>query len=95
MANVNFARGRPTKQSSTAHSGASSRAVDGNLSPEWRDSSCTHTKEEKSPWWRVDLRSSLVIGRVKVTNRADCCSERLSNFDVYIGDIDAPLGNLL
>merc|ERR1719446_1595338 len=35
--------------------------------------SCTHTKKDKDPWWRVDLEAVHVISAVELTVRADCC----------------------
>ncbi|XP_019614540.1 PREDICTED: uncharacterized protein LOC109462428 isoform X1 [Branchiostoma belcheri] len=83
---TNIARGRPTQQSSVAHGGVPGRAVDGNTNSQWGGSSCTHTGNDNQPWWRVDLGSSNCVDRVVVTNRADCCPERLQNFKVYVGD---------
>ncbi|XP_035699356.1 uncharacterized protein LOC118431996 [Branchiostoma floridae] len=83
---TNIAQGRPAEQSSLAHGGAPGRAVDGNNNRQWSGNSCTHTNNENQPWWRVDLGSSKCVDRVVVTNRQDCCSERLQGFKVYIGD---------
>lgn len=84
----NLARGKPTKQSTTAYGGNSGRAVDGNRAAIYRDASCTHTEKQTNPWWRVDLGSSMSIGLVKVTNRADCCANRLRNVEIRIGNTD-------
>ena len=49
---------------------------------------CTHTNPSTvDPWLRVDLGSSKTITSVSLTNRGDCCGERLSNFEIRIGDI--------
>ena len=48
-------------QSSTAHDGFASRAVDGNYKFHWSDKSCTHTNDEVDPWWRVDLGKEYII----------------------------------
>ena len=56
--NFNIVLGKPTVQSSydSYWTGPASRAVDGNRKPYYyRRSSCTHTKREYGPWWRVDL----------------------------------------
>jgi hypothetical protein len=79
----NIALGKPTSQSSTAGSGVSSRAVDGNTSGRYSDGSVTHTDSENVPWWRVDLGGASSVGSVVIFNRTDsCCLERLSNFNV-------------
>ena len=56
--NFNIALGKPMVQSSyhSYWTGLASRAVDGNRKPYYyRRSSCTFTKREYGPWWRVDL----------------------------------------
>ena len=64
-----MAAGKPTSQSSTSYGGSSSRAVDGNDSTSWGSKSCTHTKKESNPWWRVDIQQELAVETVTVTNR--------------------------
>jgi hypothetical protein len=66
---TNAARGKPTSQSSKSHGGHSSRAVDGNARTDWGGNSCTHTKTQNNPWWRVDLQKDMKIKKVQVTNR--------------------------
>jgi RHS repeat-associated protein len=46
----------------------------------------THTLAGAQDWWQVDLGSSYQISSVKLWNRTDCCSERLSNFYVFVSD---------
>ncbi|XP_078578154.1 uncharacterized protein LOC144863066 [Branchiostoma floridae x Branchiostoma japonicum] len=82
----NIALNRQAEQSSIAYRGAPGRAVDGNDSPFYRKKSCTHTKTETNPWWRVDLGKSECVHQVVVTNRKDCCSNKLNGFTVYVGD---------
>ena len=48
-------------QSSTDYNGFSSRAVDENLGPYYSSKSCTHTKKEQNPWWRVDLGREYIV----------------------------------
>jgi hypothetical protein len=79
-------RGRLTAQSSISNAGSSQRAVDGDDSSRWESNSCTHTQTDNSPYWSVDLGKVYKIESVKVTNRQDCCSERLSPFDIYVDD---------
>lgn len=94
--NGNVARGKPSKQSSTAYGGAPSRAVDGNKNSNWEGSSCTHTKRQKHPWWRVDLQAIHNVNKVKITNRGDCCSNRLRRLEVRVGMTDnKPAANTL
>ncbi|XP_078577523.1 uncharacterized protein LOC144862672 isoform X25 [Branchiostoma floridae x Branchiostoma japonicum] len=83
---TNIALNKKTTQSSTSYGGAAGRAVDGDVSPRYAENSCTHTAKESNPWWQVDLGKSQCVGRVVVTNREDCCSERLEGFTVHVGD---------
>jgi hypothetical protein len=80
---LNLASGRPATQSSTAFGGSASRAVDGTTNGQWSGNSVTHTNLEAA-WWQVDLGKSYRVGRVSIFNRTDCCSERLSDFDVQV-----------
>ncbi|XP_066292800.1 apolipoprotein(a)-like [Branchiostoma lanceolatum] len=89
---TNIARGHEVTQSSVHAEGAPERAVDGNVNGNYPDS-CTHTDMDYQPWWRVDLGASKCVDRVVVTNRKDCCSERLDDFKVYVGDDPNVFGN--
>ncbi|APR78210.1 Fucolectin-related protein [Minicystis rosea] len=82
----NLAVGRPTSQSSTDAGGFAWRATDGNPDGDFFHDSVTHTAWEPQPWWRVDLESLQDIGEVVLFNRTDCCSSRLSNFDLQVSD---------
>ncbi|XP_006004939.1 uncharacterized protein LOC102347739 [Latimeria chalumnae] len=73
-------------QSSVYKRGGPEHAIDGNKDATYRGLSCTHTKLEFSPWWRLDLLESHAIDTVIITNRADCCSERLRGVEVWVGD---------
>ena len=84
----NLARGKNTKQSSTGYGGDSKRAVDGNKNNRYGGRSCTHTNRQTRAWWRVDLGSIQKVGNVKITNRGDCCDDRLKNFDIRVGNTD-------
>ncbi|KAF3839194.1 hypothetical protein F7725_017911 [Dissostichus mawsoni] len=48
--------------------------------------SCSHTDAESNPWWRVDLLEPYIVTSVIISNRADCCSERLVGAQVHIGN---------
>eukprot|EP00058_Branchiostoma_floridae_P021560 XP_002607050.1 hypothetical protein BRAFLDRAFT_68168 [Branchiostoma floridae] len=81
----NIASGRPASQSSVAWGGSPGRAVDGNRNSHWRGNSCTHTNGENDPWWYVDLGRTVTVDHVTIVNRRDCCSERITPFDVHVG----------
>lgn len=72
---VEWAKGKPTYQSSTQSGGYSNRAVDGRMDLDYDHGSCTHTKKEANPWWSVDLQAEKSIRYVVLYNRRDCCSE--------------------
>ena len=73
-----------------------SRAVDGNADTNFHNGSCSHSGVCCSPmaWWRVDFGSTCVVYSMKITNRGDCCGERLTDFNVRIGDSDIGRGEL-
>ncbi|KAL7542977.1 hypothetical protein ACHAXR_013016 [Thalassiosira sp. AJA248-18] len=101
----NIALGKTTAQSSTCYGGEASRATDGNTGGNWHYGSVTHTCFQSNPWWSVDLGSgaedkAFLIFEVKVYNRNDCCSGRLSDAWIEIlssnGDVvaNATLGDM-
>uniref|UniRef100_A0A3Q4G4A9 Fucolectin tachylectin-4 pentraxin-1 domain-containing protein n=2 Tax=Neolamprologus brichardi TaxID=32507 RepID=A0A3Q4G4A9_NEOBR len=74
-------------QSSTLSFATASKAIDGRRNSFYSNGFCSHTAEdETNPWWRVDLQRSFTITAVKVTNRGDCCAERLDGAEVRIGN---------
>ncbi|XP_069568013.1 fucolectin-4 [Brachyistius frenatus] len=66
--------------------GSASNAIDGNRESDFHAGSCTHTDEQNNPWWRVDLLESYVVTEVIVTNRGDCCEQRLNGVEIRIGN---------
>ena len=83
---ANLALHKPAIQSTTYHAnGVASHGVDGNDNVDYGIHSCTHTLKSNHPWWRVDLGSSKKVSRVDIFNRADCCTDRLKNFEVRVG----------
>nr|XP_033496803.1 uncharacterized protein LOC117266005 [Epinephelus lanceolatus] len=80
-------RGKATQSNRYEHAfGAASSAIDGNRESNFHSGSCTHTDEEYSPWWRVDLLESYIVTSVIITNRGDCCAYRLNGAEVHIGN---------
>ncbi|XP_065150139.1 uncharacterized protein [Paramisgurnus dabryanus] len=78
---VNVALGGKTVQSSTGFGWEANRAID--ASP----ITCTHTKvTTDNPWWRLDLLDSFYISRVVITNRPNCCAQRLDGAEIHIGN---------
>ncbi|XP_046698552.1 uncharacterized protein LOC124381179 [Silurus meridionalis] len=60
-------------------------ANDGNRQSNFYQRSCSTTNEENNPWWRVDLLAVYDISNVLITNRGDCCPERLNAGEIRIG----------
>jgi hypothetical protein len=81
-----LASSRTTTQSSTVAGGEAWRAVDGNTNGNWGNGSVTHTGLDAQAWWQVDLGAVTDINRVVLYNRTDCCSSRLSDFDIQISN---------
>ncbi|KAL3980271.1 insulin-like growth factor-binding protein 9 [Sarotherodon galilaeus] len=65
---------------------AAHNAIDGNRNSDFRAGSCTLTSAQNRPWWRVDLLQSYIITSVTITNRGDCCHERLNGLKIHIGN---------
>uniref|UniRef100_A0A1I8I0B7 WSC domain-containing protein n=1 Tax=Macrostomum lignano TaxID=282301 RepID=A0A1I8I0B7_9PLAT len=69
--------------SSVGWNGVCSRAIDGNTNQYYWGHSCTHTKLE-SGWWMAKTQKLAHIKEIKIFNRLDCCSNRLTNFVVTV-----------
>ncbi|XP_059365423.1 fucolectin-4-like [Carassius carassius] len=54
--------------------------------------SCTHTAGD-NPWWRLALKEVHKVIRVSITNRGDCCAERIIGAQIRIGNSLANNGN--
>ncbi|KAJ8395207.1 hypothetical protein AAFF_G00034090 [Aldrovandia affinis] len=61
-------------------------AIDGNRNADLKKGSCTHTVVETNPWWRVDLLKPYKVASVTITNRGDCCPERINGAEIHIGN---------
>ena len=77
------------RQSSTYETGDAKKAIDGNTAQDFSKGSVSHTKEEKNPWFVVDLGGEKEISTIKLFNRGDCCGDRLTGAKIEI--IDAGL----
>ncbi|XP_077999971.1 uncharacterized protein LOC144452700 [Glandiceps talaboti] len=83
---VNVAKGKRAEQISILRGGKPQRAIDGNLNSDFKAKSCTHTKKEMNPWWRVDLGAEFEIYQVTITNRQDCCPFRIKTAQIRISN---------
>ncbi|ROI15876.1 Fucolectin-4 [Anabarilius grahami] len=90
----NLAFGGTAVQSSTYDQlTAAHNAVDGNRNSDYHRGSCSHTKGDRNPWWRVDLLNVYSVTRVSITNRGDCCAERINGAQIRIGNSLENYGN--
>ncbi|XP_072317080.1 uncharacterized protein [Eucyclogobius newberryi] len=84
---LNVALGGEATQIDTYNElGAASNAIDGKRDSVYFHNSCTHTFTTTDPWWRVDLRESYIVTSITITNRGDCCAERLDGAEIRIGN---------
>uniref|UniRef100_A0A1I8FL15 WSC domain-containing protein n=1 Tax=Macrostomum lignano TaxID=282301 RepID=A0A1I8FL15_9PLAT len=70
------------------YGGVCSRAIDNNDHQFYSHNSCSHTKNEKG-WWQARTKSLSHIRTVRITNRIDCCSDRLNNFVIMVDGTSA------
>ncbi|XP_075937469.1 fucolectin-like [Anarhichas minor] len=82
----NIARVGKVTQSSTAYNAIASRAIDGNRASNYFKNSCTHTRNQVKPWWRLDLLKTYKVDTVTITNRKDCCHQRINGAEIRIGN---------
>ncbi|XP_051949140.1 uncharacterized protein LOC127620084 [Xyrauchen texanus] len=83
----NLALGTKAVQSSTYNEiGDAQNAIDGKSNSNYMLRSCTHTQIENDPWWRVDLLEVYIVTKVTITNRGDCCEERIEGAQIRIGN---------
>uniref|UniRef100_A0A3Q3LXT0 Fucolectin tachylectin-4 pentraxin-1 domain-containing protein n=1 Tax=Mastacembelus armatus TaxID=205130 RepID=A0A3Q3LXT0_9TELE len=80
-------KGHATQSSTLSAFTDASKAIDGRRNSFYSSGFCSHTAEnEADPWWRVDLQQTYTVTTVKVTNRGDCCAERLGGAEIRIGN---------
>ncbi|KAM9450170.1 fucolectin-like [Clarias gariepinus] len=85
-------KGKAT-QSSLYQNYPANLAIDGNRASILSSGSCAHTNAEYNPWWMVDLLAVHNISTVIITNRADCCTQRLTGGEIHIGNSLVNNGN--
>ncbi len=77
---TDWARRGHATQSTNLGDYAAVNAIDGNFM------TFNHTQNENNSWWQVKLPKDVYIQEIIITNRRDCCQDRLNNFDVIIMD---------
>uniref|UniRef100_A0A8C1HXA9 Fucolectin tachylectin-4 pentraxin-1 domain-containing protein n=1 Tax=Cyprinus carpio carpio TaxID=630221 RepID=A0A8C1HXA9_CYPCA len=50
------------------------------------NNSCTYIIAKSNPWWRVTLQQPYKIVKVSITNRGDCCADRISGAEIRVGN---------
>jgi hypothetical protein len=81
-------KGKAT-QSSVDYDGPAERAIDGKTNGDFDAKSTTHTKEEKDPWWEVDLGEEKRLDSITVWNRTDGeVDSRLAGFRLLALDAE-------
>ncbi|XP_046368473.2 uncharacterized protein LOC124143516 [Haliotis rufescens] len=93
----NIAQNRPTGSSSVFVNGVppltanSNLAVDGNFNSNFFGGSCFSSADvatDPNPFWYVDLGSRVYVSGVTITNRGDCCADRLSGLRVEVFEMN-------
>ncbi|CAI9570431.1 unnamed protein product [Staurois parvus] len=79
-------KGVSSQSSLYNHFGDSRNSIGGSLSGDYSKMQCSQTIFELCPWWTVDLKEVHVVFSVGVTNREDCCWERINEAEIRIGD---------
>uniref|UniRef100_A0A3Q1KGD4 Fucolectin tachylectin-4 pentraxin-1 domain-containing protein n=1 Tax=Anabas testudineus TaxID=64144 RepID=A0A3Q1KGD4_ANATE len=83
---TNIAVGGKVTQSSLLQTAVPERAIDGNRASNFAENSCACTHYNQKPWWRLDLWTTYNINTVTITNRQDCCPERINGAEIRIGN---------
>src|ERR1051326_4572712 len=85
----NLALGKAATQSSTLTGfgpAGASNSVDGNTDGNFFHNSVSHTNLDANAWWQVDLGAAATVASVVISNRTDCCSNRLSDYWVFVSN---------
>ncbi|KAL1272095.1 hypothetical protein QQF64_031111 [Cirrhinus molitorella] len=82
----NRAMDRTATQSSTLDDWFPEKAIDGNKALYQLFTGCSSTLTETNPWWRLDLHQVYRVSKVVITNRKDCCPERINGAEIHIGN---------
>uniref|UniRef100_A0A3P9DI06 Fucolectin tachylectin-4 pentraxin-1 domain-containing protein n=1 Tax=Maylandia zebra TaxID=106582 RepID=A0A3P9DI06_9CICH len=83
---TNVARLGQVSQSSKYGNAKPENAIDGNRASNFNQGSCACTNNNLNPWWRLDLLKTYKINTVTITNRQDCCPERINGAEIRIGN---------
>uniref|UniRef100_A0A8C1S3Y8 Fucolectin tachylectin-4 pentraxin-1 domain-containing protein n=1 Tax=Cyprinus carpio TaxID=7962 RepID=A0A8C1S3Y8_CYPCA len=76
-------RGTAAQSTTVSAQWSADHAIDG-LTKSW--SACSSSNVQTNPWWSVDLSYIYRVSRVVITNRLDCCPERINGAEIHIGN---------
>ncbi|XP_073485548.1 fucolectin-1-like [Aquarana catesbeiana] len=62
------------------------RAIDSVKDTNFQHGFCSYTRNDQSPWWRLDMKRKYKVVHVVLTGRTDCCMERLMGAKVLVGN---------
>uniref|UniRef100_H3AZ00 Fucolectin tachylectin-4 pentraxin-1 domain-containing protein n=1 Tax=Latimeria chalumnae TaxID=7897 RepID=H3AZ00_LATCH len=79
-------RGKVSQSSIFELKGAADNAVDGDRNSNYYAGSCTLTRDDFAPWWSLDLQQPHKISTIVITNRGDCCAERMDKAAIHVGN---------
>ena len=61
--------------------------IDGNTEGPAKEGNMCHSDgSEQSPWLAIDYGTTVLVKRVEIFNREDCCGDRTKNVDVRISN---------
>ncbi|XP_044138163.1 fucolectin-like [Bufo gargarizans] len=86
---TNIARNGEASQDSDYHGdnlGCAKKAIDGVKNVNYFKGFCAHNNGRRDPWWKVDLKKTYTISHVVITNRMDCCPQRLLGAEIRVGN---------
>ncbi|XP_014831727.1 fucolectin-4-like [Poecilia latipinna] len=72
-------------QSSLYETAIAYNAIDGNRAGLWEKASCTLTKYEFNPWWRLDLGRTHKVFSINISNRVEV-HNRINGAEIRVGD---------
>ncbi|KAL1272086.1 hypothetical protein QQF64_031102 [Cirrhinus molitorella] len=86
-------RGKAVQSTTYGAYWGAANAIDGIRYAPGEASYCTITLNKPNQWWRLDLLEYYYIYKVVITNRADCCPERMTGVEIRIGNSLVNNGN--
>jgi hypothetical protein len=85
---TNVALNGVATQSSQFEDWEAGRAIDGNTDGNGEGGNSVSLTDGENSWWEIDLQAAHDISYIKLWNRLDCCSYRLTNFTVTVFNED-------